>query len=250
MDYTQLAADELIDRAYSARDEFNTLYESNDISDSTLDRMATLVDELESLQTEADSRVALAVLREKRDQLAFKVKKKTLLLPGGLNQRTPSTIPSGPGTIAVGFAEDDDSKKGAGVDLSEEKAALRARVEELAGKIPPAFLKNIEKVKAKAAAAKGEKDTKVEANVTPAVSPENAETKEVEDKASSSKPSLAVNKDVAPIEHIPTEGFPIGDPKHKGAKVIKAGSVKGLKVPKPVTYSDDDPLAFEEATVK
>lgn len=292
MDYTQLAADELIDRAYSARDEFNNLYESNDTSDSTLDRMASLVDELEALQTEADSRVAFAILNEKREELARKVKKK-LILPGGLNQRTPAVLPAVPGSgpIAVGFAEgepvDDDSKKNAGVDLADLKTTLQAKVEELAGKIPPAFLKNIEKVKAKAAAEKGSKGTKVEAQldapykqdmtparakdvkVTPAISEENAETKKVEEDASpnlrpGAKPTLAIVKDnprVAPIEHMPTKGF--GDPlpktdnlptdtkgKHPGAKVIKAGTVKGLTVPKEQgqkTYSDEDPIAFEDS---
>lgn len=252
MDYTQLAADEIIDRAFSARDEFNALYESNDTSDGTLDRMASLVDELESLQTEADARVAFAILNEKREELARKVGKK-LLLPGGLNQRTPSVLPARPvgsGPIAVGFAEDDaDAKKS---DFAEVKAALQAKVEELAGKIPPAFLKNIEKVKAKAAAAKGEKDSKVEAQldapykddlspsraaeikVTDAVTPSTKETDDVEKKAVS-KPTLAVNKDVEPIEHMPTEGFPIGDKKHPGASTIKSGSVKGVKIPKPAS---------------
>lgn len=70
MDYTQLAAEDLINRAYAARDEFNSLYESEDVSDNTLDRMAGLVDELEALQAEADHRVALAI---KREELAQKV---------------------------------------------------------------------------------------------------------------------------------------------------------------------------------
>ncbi len=259
MDYTTLAADELIDRAYSARDEFNALYASNNTDDSTLDRMATLVDELEALQTEADARVALAVRRE----------------------------------------------------------ALASKITEQFGKIPPAFLKNIEKVKAEAAAKKAGAKAKVaaalgetvelqadapykedltperakEIKVTKAVEPENAETTAIEEKAASSKPSLAIGAsatssgtvsialgsnatssanqnvsigftNVAPIKNMPSKGFgdplPVGGipPKpgniHPGAKVIKPGTVKGLKVPKEqgqVTYAGiSEEFADEGAT--
>lgn len=65
-----LSAEALIASAYSLKDEFFALHDSEDYSDETLDRMAEIVDELETLQAEADRRVTLAV---KREELVSKV---------------------------------------------------------------------------------------------------------------------------------------------------------------------------------
>lgn len=69
-EFSTLSAEDLINKAYSLREEFNTLHGSEDYSDETLDSMAEIVDALEQLQSEADRRVQLAA---KREELAAKV---------------------------------------------------------------------------------------------------------------------------------------------------------------------------------
>lgn len=65
-----LSAEELIAEAYSLKDQFFALHDSDDLSDETLDKLAEIVERIETLQAEADRRVQLAV---KREELAAKV---------------------------------------------------------------------------------------------------------------------------------------------------------------------------------
>lgn len=63
-DLVSLSAEDLIAQAYDIKEKFTSLYDSDDLSDETLDQMAEYVDTLEALQAEADRRVTLAVRRE------------------------------------------------------------------------------------------------------------------------------------------------------------------------------------------
>lgn len=72
MELTTLSNEELIDEAYSARDAFFALHDSDDLSDECIAEMTALVDTLEALQVEADRRVTLAA---KLEELSNRVNK-------------------------------------------------------------------------------------------------------------------------------------------------------------------------------
>lgn len=77
-EFSVFTNEELIDEAYSTRDAFFALHDSDDLSDECIAEMASHVERLESLQAEADRRITLAAkleaLNAKVQQFSTEVK--------------------------------------------------------------------------------------------------------------------------------------------------------------------------------